>query len=64
LLRNRGEVMRYKIAIYFETNQEIDEFEIEDLLAVLLKEVEEPKNFKGEQAQYETKEILIDLENL
>ena len=56
--------MRYKIAIYFETNQEIDEFEIEDLLAVLLKEVEEPKNFKGEQAQYETKEILIDLENL
>ena len=53
--------MDYEIKITFSTNVGIDEFEVEDLLSALLAQVEEPANWKGEQARYETSNILIDI---
>ena len=60
MLRRGGE-MKYQVKITFETNTELDEFEVEDLLSILVAQVQEPVTWKGEPAQYETKDIEIDI---
>jgi hypothetical protein len=61
LLRNRGEIMDYQIDISFSTDYPIDEFEVEDLLSAIIAQIEEPTSYKGEQARYTTKDIVISL---
>jgi hypothetical protein len=53
--------MDYEINISFSTDYPIDEFEIEDLLSAIIAQVEEPTSWKGEQARYTTKDIVISI---
>jgi hypothetical protein len=53
--------MDYEINISFSTDYPIDEFEVEDLLSAIIAQVEEPTSWKGEQARYTTKDIVISL---
>jgi len=54
--------MQYKVTIDFKTDYQLEQDEVDDLLAFISLQVEEPADWKGQQARYNTSDIEINIE--
>jgi hypothetical protein len=52
----------YKITISFESDYELEQNQVDDLLGHLELQIQEPQTYKGEDETYTTKNIKINLE--
>jgi hypothetical protein len=52
----------YKITISFESDYELEQNQVDDLLGHLELQIQEPQTYKGEDETYTTKNIEINLE--
>jgi hypothetical protein len=60
--KKRGKMPRYKITISFESDYELEQHQVDDLLGHLELQIQEPQTYKGEDEIYTTQNIEIRLE--
>ena len=59
--KKRGKMPRYKITISFESDYELEQHQVDDLLGHLELQIQEPQTYKGEDETYTTENIKIEM---